>query len=809
MNHPEDPAIASPQPWFTHVYPKEHNIFPQQAAYIKDYIDDLEAALYGPNFTDPALGYAAWMDVEASIDHHILVTFSKDPDALRLSTYLYKPRGGKLAFGPIWDFDRTMGCDSDNRSADPTGWDPPNETAQFFQYDYWGRLFQDDNFMQKWIDRWQELREGEFSNANLIARVDALSNEVDAAQPRNASKWPEVAPNGGPLTGIGGWDGEIDHLKNLADPAGGLDRHAVHFPTQLQTGGVVNSGDDITASTPQGTLYYTTDGSDPRLPGGGINPNAIAIGSVQTTLVSDSTTPVEVLHPMTSSPGPTAWTLPGFNASGWQTGFFGVGYDQQTTYDSLINVDVNNGSGNQATSIYIRVPFTVADASAVTNLTLRVKYDDGFIAYLNGTRVESANAPSSTPLWNDRATANHPDSSALNFIDFDLTDDVGSLVTGSNLLAIHSLNRGSTGPTNSSSSNLDMLLSARLIATTANTNQISINDTTTIIARSLDGSDWSGPVQETYIVGTPASSSNLVVSEIMYHPAPVTAAEMAAGFTDESDFEFVELQNVGNETIDLSGVVISMSFDFDFIQSSITTLAPGETLLLVRNQAAFEERYGTGLPVAGEWGNPADPDGGSKLSNGGEQFVITGNDGGTILDFTYSDDFGWPQEPDGQGASLVLNDPNSLPDHNLGTSWRASLTHLGTPGVPHDDLCSEWIALHFTQAEIDAGLITGDDDNPDSDHLKNLLELIMGGDPRVPSPELCPVSAILSLNVGGNVNDYYTVSFQRVKNLPGLTSGAQFSSDLQDWTSEGVLHSVIDNGDGTETVIYRDPLVAG
>jgi len=178
MNHPADPANASPQPYYNHIYPKEQNITPEQSAYIRGYIDELEAALYGPDFTDPDLGYRAWLDTAAAVDHHLLVTFSKDPDGLRLSTYLHKPRGGKLAYGPLWDFDRAMGPDDDGRAADPEGWQSSVESAEYFEYDYWGRLFDDPDFMQAWIDRWQGLRRGEFADASLGGRVDALAAEL-------------------------------------------------------------------------------------------------------------------------------------------------------------------------------------------------------------------------------------------------------------------------------------------------------------------------------------------------------------------------------------------------------------------------------------------------------------------------------------------------------------------------------------------------------------------------------------------------------------------------------------------------------
>jgi hypothetical protein len=56
----------------------------------------------------------------------------------------------------------------------------------------------------------------------------------------------------------------------------------------------------------------------------------------------------------------------------------------------------------------VRYQFNVADAGAVSILTLRVNYGDGFVAFLNGTRVTGENDP--TPLtWEAEAEEPHSD----------------------------------------------------------------------------------------------------------------------------------------------------------------------------------------------------------------------------------------------------------------------------------------------------------------------------------------------------------------------------------------------------------------
>ncbi|WP_411847194.1 CotH kinase family protein [Roseibacillus persicicus] len=805
--HPFDPPNANPQPYFNHVYPKEQNLTSSQASYIRGYLDDLENVLYGPDFQDPTTGYRAWLDAAASIDHHIMVAFSKDPDGLRLSTYLTKPRGEKIAFGPIWDFDRSMGPDDDNRAADPVGWQGAFETTEFFEYDYWGRLFQDPDFMQDWIDRWQELRRDEFSALSLTSRINSLANSLSESQIRNAQRWPTAAPNGGPLSPFSGYTGEVDHLKNWVQQRADWIDSQFTSPPSVPAGGQVAAGSLVHLGSTVGTTYFTLDGTDPRLPGGQVRPGAFAIsssGEVQTSFFSQNDAQVQVLRPTSPSPGPSSWTQVDFDSSSWMSGQFGVGYESSGagTYTPHLSTIVHSGSG-APTSIYLRVPF-VAEVRSYTSLTLRMKYDDGFVAYLNGTPVLSRNA-SVSPSWNAAATTSHDDSLAINFIDFDLSAYANLLLDGENILAIHALNDGTPNSNNTGSTSSDMLISAELLGTYAQSTseEIIIDDTTTIVARNLIDGNWSGDVTSTFVVGMPASSTNLVVSEIMYHPANPTHEEELAGFTDDSEFEFLELRNVSTDTIDLSGLVISECFDFDFAGSEIVLLAPGDCILVVRNRAAFELRYGTGFPIAGAWGDSSQASGGSKLSNGGERIVLTATNSTLVQDFSYHDQSPWPVAPDGEGSSLELTSPFTLPDHSQANNWRASAPG-GTPGSG-ESVFQVWAATHFSAEQLNDASTSGPTADPDGDGLANCIELAFGGNPLVPSPDLLPSHAIEEIAVADETLPYLTITFTRDPSVPGVLIQPEFGSDLRFWPDAGVLVSTTVHSAKSETVTYRTP----
>jgi hypothetical protein len=134
------------------------------------------------------------------------------------------------------------------------------------------------------------------------------------------------------------------------------------------------------------------------------------------------------------------WTKPGFNDAAWLAGQTGVGYD----YAGLVGLDVAAMYGVNRT-VYIRIPFAVAEVASIDKLILKMRYEDGFVAYLNGIEVARANAPAGAQLtWNSGATATREDKDAVVVQEFDLTQSRSILVPGSNLLAVHGLNTSVT-----------------------------------------------------------------------------------------------------------------------------------------------------------------------------------------------------------------------------------------------------------------------------------------------------------------------------------------------------------------------------
>ena len=124
-------------------------------------------------------------------------------------------------------------------------------------------------------------------------------------------------------------------------------------------------------------------------------------------------------------------------------------------YTSLIQTDLRSDLSGVNSSAYLRLPFVITNLTELGQLTLRAKYDDGFAAWINGVPVAAANAPGA-PVWNSTATARHSTVDVLKFAEFDLSDNLGSLQNGINVLALQGLNLAVT--------NTDFLLLTELAA---------------------------------------------------------------------------------------------------------------------------------------------------------------------------------------------------------------------------------------------------------------------------------------------------------------------------------------------------------
>jgi len=179
-----------------------------QRNYIQTYYAEAEAALFGDNFKDPVIGYAAYFDVDSVVNYYIQNELFRNVDGAVASFYMYKKRGGKLFFGPVWDFDLSMGNAGYNNASYIAGWHIRN--ASWFT-----QFFKDPAFEAKVKVRWKELREsGAIEYIFQYAQARALW--LDEQQKKNYQMWSvtEVVEwvQHGTHGGTGSYDAEVNEL---------------------------------------------------------------------------------------------------------------------------------------------------------------------------------------------------------------------------------------------------------------------------------------------------------------------------------------------------------------------------------------------------------------------------------------------------------------------------------------------------------------------------------------------------------------------------------------------------------------------
>lgn len=537
-----------------------------------------------------------------------------------------------------------------------------------------------------------------------------------------------------------------------------------------------------------------------------------------------------------------------FDISGWISGTTGVGYERTSGYQSLIGTDVNTEMMSN-TSIYIRIPFNVDDPSVFESLELRMQWDDGFVAFLNGDLLTADNNPAQI-TWNSAALNASHEANAATFDIYDVSSKLTSLRAGQNILAIQGLNQG-TGSS-------DFIIRPELYGTTTTSglpseprlqfgtiefsppsgNQdeefIEILNPFSI---AVDLSDWqiTGGIEHTFAPGTvippggilylspdvttfrtrPTSPTGgeghfvqgsfkghlssfsetlnlldsqgnflttttytgnpsdtqlyLVVSEVMYHPSGDGLAE------------YIELINTSPSiTLDLTGVRFVEGIEFDFTGSAITSLAPGQRVLVVADLAAFTAVHGSGLPVAGVFANA------SRLNNGGETIKLEDALNGTIREFRYNDKAPWPT--DGElGYSIILRNPSAIPDPGLPQNWRASSLVGGNPGS--------------TDTILPPANPTGDDNN---NGIADLIDYALGN-----NLGTSPVNSVTSWQdhlINGVIESRLTMTHPVSVGADQASIAIEASSDLVTWTDASPFSeevSRINQGDGRALVTTR------
>lgn len=758
--------------------------------------------------TDPVL-----LDVDNQIDYLLLVFYVGSSDAPLTgggdyvnNWFTFRDRTQNRGFSHI-AHDMEHSCFV---GGDRTG---PFSNANLTNYNYSNpqfihqHLLSNPEYKLRFADRVQKhmFNGGALTSAASLTRMNALATVVGSAIIAESARWGD-AKVAVPKTKLD-WESARNYLTNSFLPgrtdivlaqlkADGLYPSTLSGVTFSQFGGYLPHTTPLTL-TSNAQIYYTLDGQDPRLVGGALNsPAAQAFqgGTTSTTTLVDwgtsaagatwkyrdpsidlGSSDIIVGH---ASYNVSNWKHPSFNDTGaeWKTG------DAELGFSDAPRTSINIGpSGARYQALYFRKKFNVTNPAEFDSLTLEVKRDDGAIIYINGREVGRSNMPGGSIGFEyvpNNGVGGTDEDTFFPVSDPRLLPSV--LIAGENTICVE------VHQTNNSSSDLTFDLRLQGIKTSfpqpiflAGPGEVSVK------ARSFDGVNWGALTETTFLVDAQAPTlTNLVISEIMYHPTDASAEEIALGFTGSNDFEFLELLNIGSQAIDMANVRFIAGIEFDFDDSALgRLLLPGQRWLLVGKQSAFQHRYGAGLPVAGSYSG--------TLDNAGEILTLVDAANGTLKSFAYGIDGDWPAESDGAGHSLILKLPATNPDHAVGANWRSSAMLGGNAGSTDAPGYAAWKATHNIATD------SGDDDH---DGLTNLAEYALGSSPTIPSAQAAPTAGIME-EAGEH---YVTLTYTHRVGADDIMYTPEAGTDLVSWSPTAMITlSRTNNADGTETILCR------
>ena len=783
------------------------------------------------------------VDIDNLIDHFIVRTWSGDYDWLSpierngadVSVFDNKnwysgrrSRGekGKFKFF-TWDAEMSMGNHlminliqfaipaQGIINFDLTGVNDPGSPAEFYS-----KLQTYRPFKVRFGDRIHKhlYNNGKMTTDNNKKRWNSLSSTLENAIIAESARWGDegtFSPE--PFTKDDHWLPEVEWVKDefiqqrnriLVNQFRDKGLYPeIDAPIFNQFGGNVPDNFLLIMNANDSDIYYTIDGSDPYIP-----------KESDSTALVDSFTELHALVPSVENGGADLgleWIdiEEPENLQEWSYGESGIGYERSgSNYRPFINLDVEE-MANTNPSVFIRIPFTISNElkiGSISELKLLMRYDDGFVAYLNGVRVASSNAFQEV-FWNSPSNGNRSDSLAIVPEEFDISQYKDLLIDGENILAIQALN--------DSSQSSDLLCIPELVAISNSFDEdlspdaikysasLTLTNDTVINARSYSNetNEWSALASSEFIVGNPATKENLIISEFNYHPQEIIETDIIKSEFGQNDFEFIELTNIADYAIRLRGVEFSQGIDFKFDQDSeFKILQPGQQILIVKNTDAMISRYGNSVKqhIAGEFKNE------TKLSNNGEKITLIGNNKQVIHSINYSDDPPWPVGSDGEGFTNILKDLDNNIDISNPENWTTSNLLKGSPaGIKTDALSyNDWKVLYFSDENDQFESLSSPESDPDEDGFMNASEYAFGT-----SPTNSIDRPIFDYNlIKSNDNDYLGITFRASAKASDVVITGETSNSLLNWLENTTIHSISLSEDKAHKIMtVRSNLIFG
>lgn len=280
----------------------------QAGSSLQDYME-----LQGLNLDgslDPST--APLLDVVNYIDYMIVNVWGGNDDWPHHNWWAGRDRNSETTKGFqffLWDYDGVMG--------NSRGWSPLD--TQTFDQGFTSpvgnnvgephfNLQGNPEYQLAFADRVHKwfFNDGLLTAESLIARYQALADRVEQVMVAESARWGDMnSPTPTPLV-LTDWESERDYLLStyLPQRSGIVLQEMrdygfypdVDAPTFSRHGGLVASGFELEMQSVQGTVYYTLDGSDPRLVGGGVGGSAVAYGVQPVEITANLTVKARTYH---------------------------------------------------------------------------------------------------------------------------------------------------------------------------------------------------------------------------------------------------------------------------------------------------------------------------------------------------------------------------------------------------------------------------------------------------------------------------------------------------------------------------------
>ncbi len=502
---------------------------------------------------------------------------------------------------------------------------------------------------------------GALTPGQNIARLNARVAEMELAFLSEAARWGYRSPSS--------WASAKNNIVNAWLPnrtatvvsqfrAAGF-YPSTDAPVLSQHGGRATANTALRLSSRSGVMYFTTDGSDPRLEGGAVSPVATEYlgNTLGETAVSRGSSwryydkgknlggsNVVAGHKAYSE---QRWKHPAYDDSAWPAGKAELGYGEG---DEKTKVSFGGNSGAKYITTYFRHAFTVAKTDGLIAARLELKRDDGAILYLNGVEVGRENLGGGTVTFRTTANAAADDGNGFHTMNV----PIKLFAKGNNVLAVEVHQVSLT----SSDISFDLALHLEF-ETEAKPSPLRLERNTIVKARTLNDGEWSALTEAFFWTEQPVAPGDIIFSEVHYHPS------------ENGQLEFVELQNISGQAVNLRGAKFTSGIRFVFSKTQDTLLPPGGRFLLARSQHDMQAALGLGVPVGGVYQG--------SLSNNGETLELASGAGETLTKLEYGDRAPWPDLADGKGPSLIFHGPSA--GLNDPAAWRLGQASGGTPGL--------------------------------------------------------------------------------------------------------------------------------